>query len=332
MEKGRNGRAAVTAVISFLVSIICIHLKHEEWVVPIVLGVTFTGILNLNGDLSQRMQGMGWSVLWLTIATLLAGVLSSQYWFEIAAVALVGLAGGYAGILGPRSALIGVLSMVLFTVFAGTTVSSHTALVNASLLAGGSLLHLLCVIVPVLVRCPKFFFSKGGANKVSLLQQDTDQSQLLFRHAIRLAFALTVGTIIANEFGWPHPYWIPMTIVWMSKPDSKATVVRIIERIVGTLLGLGASVVLVEVISDSAAAIPIYTGIGVYLLLAYLNTVYSVAVVGITIVVICLFALLGEPVLSTSDYRSAATIVAGIITFVTSFLLRIMPGDRQQVS
>jgi len=35
-----------------------------------------------------------------------------------------------------------------------------------------------------------------------------------------------------------HQYWIPMTVAWISKPDSTGTRVRVAQRVGGTALAV----------------------------------------------------------------------------------------------
>ncbi|ARU86868.1 YccS family putative transporter [Pseudomonas sp. M30-35] len=63
-------------------------------------------------------------------------------------------------------------------------------------------------------------------------------SSFLFRHALRLAVALTVGYAVLN---WIHPaqgYWILLTTVFVCQPNYGATRRKLVQRISGTVLGL----------------------------------------------------------------------------------------------
>ncbi|MFI8481829.1 YccS family putative transporter [Pseudomonas sp. NPDC078700] len=63
-------------------------------------------------------------------------------------------------------------------------------------------------------------------------------NSFLFRHALRLAIALTVGYGVLN---WIHPaqgYWILLTTVFVCQPNYGATRRKLVQRIGGTVLGL----------------------------------------------------------------------------------------------
>lgn len=316
-------QAIITAALAAALTVLCIALDSEASALPLVLGATFTGILNLKGAFDVRVRAMAWTVPWLAGATLLGGLVSSWRWWELIIVAFVGLAGGYAGALGARGMLIGILTMVVYTVFAGVDATPAQAAQAALLMAAGSVLHLLVSTVPTLIRTPQLLgqHSEHPESWSARLDPRRRVDDLFLHHAIRLSAALVVGSAIADAVAWPHPYWIPMTIVWMSKPDAQGTVTRVVERILGTALGVAVSALLIDGISDSDIAIPIYVGIGVFLLLAFLFANYPIAVVGVTLMVLTLLSLPGRTVVDTLDFRLMATVVAGVITLAAAFTL-----------
>ncbi len=324
-------KAVITAVLAAALTVLCIAIGSETSALPLVIGVTFTGILNLTGAFDVRVRAMAWTVPWLAGATLLGGLVSSWRWYELIIVACVGLAGGYAGALGTRGMLIGILAMVVYTVFAGVDATPAQAVQSALLMAAGSVLHLLVSTVPALIRSPRPLGQRTEHPEswVARLDPRRRVDDLFLHHAIRLAAALVVGSAIAEAVAWPHPYWIPMTIVWMSKPDAQGTVTRVVERILGTALGVAVTALLIDGISDSDIAIPIYVGIGVFLLLAFLFANYPIAVVGVTLMVLTLLSLPGRTVVDTLDSRMFATVVAGMITIAAAFILwRRAPEPR----
>lgn len=325
-------RATITGLLALALTAACIATDSESSALPLVIGATFTGILNLTGAPDVRLRAMAWTVPWLAGATLLGGLVSTWRWYDLGVVAVVGLVGGYAGALGARGMLIGVLSMVVYTVFAGVGVSPGEAVQAALLIAVGSLLHLLISAGWILLR------DRSAARRRTehlepwrtrlTLRRRTDD--LFLHHAIRLSLALVIGTAIADAVAWPHPYWVPMTIVWMSKPDAEGTVTRVVERILGTAAGVGVAAVLIDGISDSDIAIALYTGVGVFLLLAFLFANYPIAVVGVTLMVVTLLSLPGRTVVDTLDYRLLATLVAGVITLIVALTLwRRTPTPQQ---
>ncbi|MFT3847256.1 MAG: YccS family putative transporter [Propionivibrio sp.] len=60
----------------------------------------------------------------------------------------------------------------------------------------------------------------------------------LMRHAIRLPLALTAGYLIMRTTADSYGFWILLTIVFVCQPQYGSTLVRLVERVGGTLLGL----------------------------------------------------------------------------------------------
>ena len=60
----------------------------------------------------------------------------------------------------------------------------------------------------------------------------------LMRHAIRLATALTAGYVLMRTTSDSYGFWILLTIVFVCQPQYGSTLMRLVERVGGTLLGL----------------------------------------------------------------------------------------------
>lgn len=60
----------------------------------------------------------------------------------------------------------------------------------------------------------------------------------LMRHAIRLPLALIAGYVLMRTTADSYGFWILLTIVFVCQPQYGSTLMRLVERIGGTLLGL----------------------------------------------------------------------------------------------
>jgi len=148
------------------------------------------------------------------------------------------------------------------------------------------------------------------------------------RHAIRLAVVFAVGEIAAHAIGAPHAYWIPMTVAWVSRPALGDTTVRVTARLIGTIVGVCASALAVQVLLGHDAALAIAVGVAGALALAMLTANYAVAVTGITIFVFTLFTLAGEVVTSSFPARIEATLIAGVLILAGAFIWPTRTGGR----
>ena len=58
------------------------------------------------------------------------------------------------------------------------------------------------------------------------------------RHAIRLSVTAAIAVTIALAFGLPRGYWIPLTVLFVLRPDFGSTYIRGLQRYVGTAVGV----------------------------------------------------------------------------------------------
>lgn len=316
--------ALIPAGLAIILAAVPIGFGEDSYALPLVIGCAFTAIVHLTTGPRTPFRGMAWVIIWLFGATLLGGLVSPWGWPELVIVALVGLVGGYVGVLGPRAAVIGVVSMQVYTVFAGLNMTPVHALKFAALLAGGGLVYLAVVAAAGLART-----QRGGslppeapASLPTRLDLRHPMKTHFGAHALRLSMALVIGTAISHNIGWPHPYWIPMTIVLVSKPDADGTTTRVISRLMGTLLGVGVTLLLVLGVGDGPVTASIYAGLGVFVMLTFTKANYPISVSGTTAMIMTLMMLAGDPIVSTDTFRVLATILGGAIALAFGLLLR----------
>jgi uncharacterized membrane protein YccC len=134
-----------------------------------------------------------------------------------------------------------------------------------------------------------------------------------FRHALRLAVCVTAGHVLAHALGWRRPYWVPMTVVLVLKPDYTATFSRGVQRLLGTLIGLLIATGLVHLLHPSIAfGIVLVAGFA-FLLRAYGPANYGIFAVGVTGLVVFLFAVIGVPPAEVVVPRGLNTLAGGFI-------------------
>ena len=322
-ESIRARTALLTGLLAIAMTGVCIGTGQPSWALSLVIGVAFVGLAESSEAPDVRLRVMLWTLLWTTAGTALGGLVSSWAWPELVVVGVVGFVGGLAGTLGSRGSLIGVLSMVTYTVFAGVPDSPTSALTAALLVALGGAVMIVASLAPVLLRDPVALMRRTERPEpmIARIRAHRRRDDLFLHHALRLSIALVIGSFIAHNLAWPHQYWIPMTIVWMSRPDTNGTATRVVERILGTVVGVALSVVTIEWISSTSVAVALYTGLGTFLLLAFIQANYPIAVAGVTWMIVTLFFLLGDTVGSTAPSRIGSTLLAGVITMALALTL-----------
>lgn len=75
-------------------------------------------------------------------------------------------------------------------------------------------------------------------SRLMRLRANLSVDSTAFRHAVRLAVTVGIGTALARTVGLQRGYWLPMTIAIVLKPDFITTFSRGVLRIIGTLAGL----------------------------------------------------------------------------------------------
>lgn len=323
--------AIVTAIIAAAITFACVQLDQTSAAFPLVIGAIFVGLANAGAGHTNRIKGMAWCLLWITLATLIGGFVSALDIAQVPFAVAIALLAGFAGALGKRGALIGVLSLVLYVVFSGSPDTERTAMASAVLVALGGMVQLLIggAFAFIADRRKALINQVTVVNRsvIDRLKEHRKRSDQFARHAARLALAVGAATAIAQSTGWPHEYWIPMTVVWMSRPDKNGTSSRVVERTIGTFLGIGASLFLIGLIGTGPIRITLYVFLGTLLALAFINANYPITVGGITLIVITLFVLDGEPLSETVPYRIFSTLLAAVITIAASFLWPYKPKE-----
>lgn len=105
----------------------------------------------------------------------------------------------------------------------------------------------------------------------------------------------------------------------MSKPDLEGTVVRVIHRLAGTVIGIAVIGLLVVVVRPSANGFAIIAVLGAAVTVAFIWVNYAAAVTGVTVWVMSLFAIVGDPVAETMGLRLAPTIAAAALVLIASW-------------
>jgi len=322
-------RSIVTAIISAILVLACLEFDQLSAAPPLVLGALFVGVANTGTKPSEQIKGMAWCLMWAALATLMGGLIATLSIGQIPFAMAAALLAGFAGALGTRGTLIGILSMVLFVAYSGAPDSDRTAITTAVLLVLGGLVQLLIggAIALAFNRQKPLTDQVGEISHsvVDRLKAHRTRADEFVRHALRLAVAVGVATAVAQSTGWPHEYWIPMTVVWVARPDRHGTTTRVVERILGTLLGVGIAFVFIHLIGTGTVLTTIYILISSFLFLAFINALYPLAVAGLTLSAVTLFSLEGDSLRETIPYITLGTLIAAVIMVAASYLWTYKP-------
>jgi len=116
--------------------------------IPVALAFLLVAIADPGRGDADRMRVMLWTTVWGAAAALLAGAASPSI-VAVTIVAIpVALVCGFAGTFGPRGGVIGVLTLVVFSIFAGTPTAMDATVRDALLYLAGGVAVTLAALAP----------------------------------------------------------------------------------------------------------------------------------------------------------------------------------------
>ncbi len=142
-----------------------------------------------------------------------------------------------------------------------------------------------------------------------------------FRHGLRFGAALGAGVASYWLLGvHEHGFWIPLTILFVLRPDEEETFRRLALRAVGTAAGLVIATALAEWLRGDEPAIAICLTIATGFAYGLLTVQYALFTAAITTYAVMLADSIGEPALQAADERALGTAL-GIAIAGAAFLL-----------
>ncbi|MGH2987360.1 MAG: FUSC family protein, partial [Solirubrobacterales bacterium] len=262
------------------------------------------------------------------------GVLSSQSTAPaVLAMALVAGLAGYCVAVSRRLALAGMTFVLALLIAQGLYLPVDEALEAAGLgVAGGLLQAAWAMVAWALVdreaERPRFAETVRGAI-VDLRAQLSLRSSSL-RHALRFGAALAVGVAIYRliDLG-EHGYWVPLTILFVLRPEHSQTLERIGMRAAGTVVGLVLATALAALLGEDPVATAIVLTIAAACFYALLAIEYALFTIAITAYVVLLTDALGTAPLEAADERAVGTAI-GIAVAATTFWIWGETREREQ--
>jgi len=334
-DRARFDLADATRGALITATVVAVPIAQGDYTtaIPLSIGAVFTAIAEAGHPLGRRWRVMLWTTLWLMGAAALGTSVSDYSFAVILVTAPVAFATAITGIAGPRAAVIGLLSLVIFTIYAGIPVPLADSVTTAALIGVGGLIQTAVCVIVSLIQLARTSAQPVWTHLQAL--QATDHPPLALAtltgvgrpflvHAIRLTIVMVIATVISEATALPHQYWLPMSVAWMSKPGQDGTTTRVIHRVAGTALGLGFMGLADLLLRPGPIGFAVISIIGAALAIGFIWVNYATAVIGVTIWVMGLFAMVGDPVAETMDLRLAATIAAAALVLLAFWLPRLI--------
>ena len=133
------------------------------------------------------------------------------------------------------------------------------------------------------------------AGVLAVLRANLTLDSAAFRHALRLAVCVVIADTVGRSVDWHRPYWAPMTVAIVLKPDFTTTFTRGVLRLAGTFTGLAFATALFHWLSPPAMVQAVSIGVFMFLMRWAGPANYGVLVTALTALVVLLFAITGWP-------------------------------------
>lgn len=119
------------------------------------------------------------------------------------------------------------------------------------------------------------------------------KDSMLFRHAVRMSIALTMGYCIIQLFDIERGYWILLTTLFVCQPNYSATRQKLVARVIGTFVGILVGVPLLTLFpsQESQLLVVVISGVAFF---AFRLANYGYATGFITVLVLFCFNQLGQ--------------------------------------
>lgn len=286
----------------------------------IATGAMFAGFAGLDAPAGPRAA---WQAAAAPLIGLMAalGILTSQLApLAVLTMALVGAAAGYCFSYSLRLAIYGLVAALTLLVSQGLFLEVDDTL--PALLWGtvGGLIQVLwsLIVWAVVDRCRRGEPSgwDAGAVRKAFASNLTLASEN-FRHALRFGASLAVGVAIYRAFDMDnHGFWIPLTILFVMRPDRDETYLRVVLRAAGTVLGLILATLIAKSVGYSDAVVVVVLTAATALALGLLTVQYALFTASITVYVVVLTDTLGEPAWEADKLRLIGTAIGLLVTFL----------------
>ncbi len=136
------------------------------------------------------------------------------------------------------------------------------------------------------------------------------------RHAIRLSLCFLIGFTIARVFNLSKGEWIVLTSLFVCQPSYSQTRRKLNQRILGTLTGVVAAVILIRLLPTLPGQLLLML-FAAYMFFIWMKRNYAISVVFVTIFVLSAFNLTAGQGLALMLPRLTDTLIGSALAIIT---------------
>jgi hypothetical protein len=298
----------------------------------IAAGALINGFPGMDAPAKARAGWQGATAPLIGLAACL-GVLSSQTGpTAVLALGLLGLLAGYCFAVSLRLAIVGLSVTLGMLIAQGLFLPASEAL--PALLWGtvGGLTQvawslIVWVAVDKAADQPENAWDTPAA--LAALRSNLNLSSISARHGIRFGAALAAGVAAYWLLGFDqHGYWIPLTILFVMRPDREETDKRLVLRALGTTLGLILATSIGEAFAGDDLVLGAVLTVAAALSFGLLTVQYALFTAAITTFVVLMSTTVGEGAFRAAGQRASGTALGIAIAFL---IWRLWPNQRGAV-
>lgn len=268
------------------------------------------------------------------VAAVLGVLTGSNAFLAVAAMAVVGAAAGYCFAVSLRFAIFGLSVALSLLICQDLPLDLGDALPAFLLATAGGLLQ---AAFSLLVWAVGDRAEQGGASGWNwsqarrALRDNLTLDSISFRHGLRFGAALGTGVALYWLIGiHEHGFWIPLTILFVMRPQEDETFRRLVLRAAGTAVGLVIATALAEWLRGDPLLVAVCLTIASGFAYGLLTVQYALFTAAITTYAVMLADSIGEPALHAAGERALGTAL-GILIAGTAFLLWPDRGEPDPV-
>lgn len=301
------------------------------------LGALLAGFPAMDAPAQPRAAWQAAVAPLIGIAAALGVLTGSNAFLAVATMAAVGAVAGYCFAVSLRLSIAGLSVALSLLIAQDLPLDLGDALPALLLATAGGLLQAAFSLCVWAVGDRE---EEGGASGWSrhatrqALRGNLSLRSTSFRHGLRFGAALGAGVALYWLLGiHEHGFWIPLTILFVLRPQEDETFRRLALRAVGTAAGLVIATALAEGLRGNEIAIAVCLTIATGFAYGLLTVQYALFTAAITTYAVLLADSIGETALDAAGERALGTAL-GIAIAGAAFLLWPNPAsdlDRDAV-
>ncbi|MCK7590011.1 FUSC family protein [Subsaxibacter sp. CAU 1640] len=156
--------------------------------------------------------------------------------------------------------------------------------------------------------------------RLDMILQHLSLNSAIFRHALRITFAILFAFVLGTFLDIQNTYWIILTVIVILRPNYGLTKERSKQRIIGTVIGAIVAIGIV-IMTQNATLYAILSIVSLTFAFSLIQQNYTSGAAFITISIIFLYGLLHPDAFSVIQYRVIDTVIGAAIAFTASFAL-----------